>query len=398
MSGFSTDLFCEEIKEDFLCPVCLCVFNDPRQCLNGHCLCKECLKESLKLRMCCSLCQVAQSIESSGQNLVVKNLIGLLQTYCPSKFEISGAGCDWRGPFAERQTHFEKYCLYRTVECVCGEKMYAFIFHSQHFYLCKCRPVDCEYCRNKFQFSLEESHNILCPSYSVACTNSCGLTMRQDELRDHLDNECPLQVLECLLFKGIGCHDCKGTLLRKDLNSHMTSVPRLTSVIDQLIQENQKLIKEAKASIKPKVTSPLVGPLGTKVEYLNKKGKWLEGYIIRKDESCDDERFIVRNLYDFEASFDVDKLRLVQGSEMGVGRVRSARGHDIINSLMYSGCGVSVVDGETYYQMMTRIDLDDICLEEYRLVGLGMKDMFFLTSVNIHLVEHISIDTYCGID
>ena len=80
--------------------------------------------------------------------------------------------------------------------------------------------------------------------YPVPCPNQCTLTqMPRGSVTDHVDNECPLQPVDCV-FSWAGC---KERPLRKDIELHTTDTKHmmiLAVACGELKKENEKVKQE----------------------------------------------------------------------------------------------------------------------------------------------------------
>jgi hypothetical protein len=186
----------------------------------------------------------------------------------------------------------------------------------------------------------------------------------------------------------------------------MSSIPRLNSIVTQLTEHNQTLMREKsvvltkratrislkQVSLPTTVTSSNV--LGTEVEYFSKKKKWVSGHITRKDDSTDG-CFYVQHLNDVELSINLVRIRLIRGSKMSI---RLAAGADTVcpqeyHTLVCSGAETELKGRNTIYTMGSARDIlhgngghaiDD--------VKIGLGQMMFLTSAivnasNLKIVE-----------
>ena len=132
---------------------------------------------------------------------------------------------------------------------------------------CGLRPYACDYCR-QYQSTCDDvtlKHWSVCPSHPVPCPNECGVSPERTDLASHVDNDCPLTVVDCD-FHHAGC---VVRLPRKDMPDHLreavvthTSLQRdfilttMESKNEQLqiqmaqLQEQQKEIRKEMAPMK----------------------------------------------------------------------------------------------------------------------------------------------------
>ena len=65
--------------------------------------------------------------------------------------------------------------------------------------LCDKHPFSCEYC-NDYQSNYEDvihNHWPVCGCHPVRCPNECGAFPRRQNIDGHIQEECPLMVIEC---------------------------------------------------------------------------------------------------------------------------------------------------------------------------------------------------------
>ena len=121
-----------------------------------------------------------------------------------------------------------KVCEYENVKChnECGIEMQRRYLPNHVETKCRRRRVPCQYCHCSFEhWYLEKSHIKLCDNFPLPCPNHCGITdilrkdmgkhrkicqleivqctngckkeMQQQNLADHLQNECPHRLCYC---------------------------------------------------------------------------------------------------------------------------------------------------------------------------------------------------------
>jgi TNF receptor-associated factor 4 len=106
---------------------------------------------------------------------------------------------------------------------------------------CMQRPYSCEYCEN-FKATFHEvtiDHWPVCSFRPVQCPNECGISPKLQFLERHIEDECPLKMVECT-FKYAGC---KQTFLRKDMEDHMNQNLAIHMSL-QAASHQQELIPE----------------------------------------------------------------------------------------------------------------------------------------------------------
>ncbi len=179
----------------FDCALCLNIFNDPRQCLNGHCFCKVCIESSLKKFKHCPICKV--NITDLGKNIVAQNTVEVMETFCQStdlmlnpQFKL--AHCPWTGPLHSRVSHYENKCGNFALTCGAQIARSQFISHTKEN--CLYRKIRCDFCGDDkstrlFTVSKLEEHKAKCWHRLVAC--ECSALVQLMTLLtniDHTDN------------------------------------------------------------------------------------------------------------------------------------------------------------------------------------------------------------------
>ena len=80
-----------------------------------------------------------------------------------------------------------------------------------------------------------ENHWPECGSFPVQCPKKCsGETMERRNLKSHIDNDCPLKIVDCE-FKHIGC---EVRLPRKSVSKHLKE-----GIVPHMLLQNKQLMK-----------------------------------------------------------------------------------------------------------------------------------------------------------
>ena len=208
------------------CPICLCVLREPYlvDCC-GNSFCKSCIKRVKSDRRPCPLCNVQFTTTIPDKRL--QRTLNELRVYCCHK----EAGCEWVGELAGLTPHLNlglqvdlgnrfSGCQLAKLACkFCGDDFQRKELLKHEGDECTQRPYSCEYCEN-FEatfYDVTLNHWPTCPSRPVPCPNECGISPELKFLEHHVDDECPMKMVECA-FKYAGC---KETFLRKDMGDHM---------------------------------------------------------------------------------------------------------------------------------------------------------------------------------
>ncbi len=117
MSVYSSSLYVDRPPEDVLCSLCLDVMKNPKQCINGHLFCEECINLALEKAKTCPVCKCDVTKENLGSNLFVRNVINKLEVKCEfisKEYEMDP--CTWTGSLHARENHIAN-CEYQSVKC-----------------------------------------------------------------------------------------------------------------------------------------------------------------------------------------------------------------------------------------------------------------------------------------
>ncbi len=226
------------------CSVCLLVLRSPHitSCC-GHNFCKTCIDEIQTGGKACPLCnQLAFSlVYNRSHDASLKQL----DAYCPYR-KIS---CKWIGKLdaldehLNRDPEFTKQlvgCAFVEVRCYhdgCGQFVQRQIIIEHQTEKCSKRPFVCEYCHD-YSSTHDDvlRHWAVCICYPISCPHKCTQnTFERRSLQRHLDEECPLQEIECS-FKYAGC---RTKLPRRDMAAH---VKENVTHMSLLALQNQQLL------------------------------------------------------------------------------------------------------------------------------------------------------------
>ena len=138
------------------------------------------------------------------------------------------AGCEWIGELGNLTQHLNRQdeggrligCQFESVNCVfCSEDIQRKDLKEHEEDKCPDHPYGCEYCEEyeSTHKDVTAKHWPVCPSRPVPCPNNCGISPKLEVLDNHIENECPLQIIDCA-FKYAGC---KEKVSRKDMQDHI---------------------------------------------------------------------------------------------------------------------------------------------------------------------------------
>jgi hypothetical protein len=140
--GYEPSIFVKKPSAKFTCPLCLNVLKNPKQCSNGHCYCHGCIKIAFINRKECAVCKEILDFDKMGRNIMIKEIIDEMNTYCPTCDLIEDKTvvdrCQWIGELYSREAHLTNERGF--VEICCPNKGCNFIsekrFLDTHLSVC----------------------------------------------------------------------------------------------------------------------------------------------------------------------------------------------------------------------------------------------------------------------
>lgn len=103
-------------------------------------------------------------------------------------------------------------------------------------------PFNCQYC-NSYTSTYEDvvnNHWLKCPCYILECPSKCGILCQRQNLKRHLENDCPGKVIPCE-YNYAGC---KVLLSRQDMSAHMAEKMAVHLSMVSAYQKDQDVKKE----------------------------------------------------------------------------------------------------------------------------------------------------------
>ncbi len=167
--GYPSEIFIIPPRKDFECPLCLCVFNNPISCPNGHTFCSHCLDRCLRSSTHCPYCREQISYSNLSRNLIVRNIIDGLDVCCPhSVLATLGDSCQdtckWTGRLGGLRQHLETECLWEPVTCPlvgCAD-IWARRDIKEHVAICVHRLEACQRCGHQVKQRDMHAHEMEC--------------------------------------------------------------------------------------------------------------------------------------------------------------------------------------------------------------------------------------------
>ena len=167
---------------------------------------------------------------------------------CPNK----SLGCQWAGERGDLDQHLndgseEGECQFVAVVCPynCGHDFKRCEIKEHKMTSCPNRPFTCEYCDYEATFAaVTTEHWAVCEKYPMECPNACGGdTIERQHLEEHLDEQCPLQVVGCeLSYAG-----CEFQCQRQHMHDHVNDKVKVhlllvSKVVSQKNDEQEEMV------------------------------------------------------------------------------------------------------------------------------------------------------------
>ena len=214
--------FVEEPPQKYFCPVTFEILKDPLQtnsCCGNH-LSRAAAEILEKEGKSCPMCNATPL--KTAEDLYFKREVLALKVNCRNKLP----GCEWVGELGELDNHLKigsvkGPCLFVSVECPlkCDKHIQRCNLEEHKSSKCVKRPFTCKYCEYEATYELvANEHWLQCQKYPEKCPNECSEDdIERQFLQRHLDEECPLQEMECK-FSYAGC---PAKMKRREIQKHM---------------------------------------------------------------------------------------------------------------------------------------------------------------------------------
>ena len=224
MASKSTVSSCEEYHfvesplQDYFCPVTFALLLEPYQtrCCGNH------LSQEAYQRLQGQPCPVCKEDNLTAmRDKYHKRRVLSLMVRCPHKAE----GCEWEGELGSLEQHLNTTsvgggCQYVAVECPysCNEHVQKRNLEEHKSQHCPLRPFACQYCNHEGTYhEVTKEHWPVCEKFPLPCPNECGEQIERQHLKGHLEQTCPLEVIQCeYSYAG-----CGAQLQRRLMSAHM---------------------------------------------------------------------------------------------------------------------------------------------------------------------------------
>ncbi len=122
---------------------------------------------------------------------------------CINREVACGLGCNQVVRYHNADRHRKEICLFRDVECECGETMFAHRLSYHKSALCPNTIINCTFCKEDYRKIDEAEHVKTCER--VHCPNSCGIIIKKGNI-NHVNNECKSRNIKCICGKTLPAH------------------------------------------------------------------------------------------------------------------------------------------------------------------------------------------------
>ena len=123
-----TDIFIDNVSDDFFCTICCSLLEKTCQCKQGHVYCEQCIHVWLEQHSTCPTCSDPLLVSTLGRNRSLDAILGSMTVRCIhgsndgntfSKGGLSNRAksCMWTGHRNELERHLRNDCQYEAVIC-----------------------------------------------------------------------------------------------------------------------------------------------------------------------------------------------------------------------------------------------------------------------------------------
>ena len=276
----------------------------------GYRFCKDCIMPVCVEFKKCPLCNCAFS--SVIHDKLLQRTLNEKLVYCTHK----DAGCDWTGKLVTLDQHLNatsdsekriEGCPVQSLRCRYCDENFKRCDLLDHESKCPHRPITCIHCEafSAPEAELEE-HWKQCEKYPVQCENNCGETINREKIAEHLNEHCPLAMIECeYSYAG-----CDLTLPRKEMTAHVDEAAKdhLQLMAKELTRQ-KAVVEFTSRSLNYLQSELIVKKMETEIEVACKDNE-----IALKDETIE----LLKQLCDFRDAYgDADNQVLISHFSYG---------------------------------------------------------------------------------
>ena len=174
---------------------------------------------------------------------------------CP-KMKVSCDLCGTKIPREEMEQHLKHDCgmVQETCKLGCGMELTRDELRIHEKENCVQRIIQCEHCFIDLIFCDNPKHLGECPEMKVLC-DLCGVEKYRKDMTQHLEDDCPVKMLDCPFVK----YKCLARMKRKDIDKHLEEKEtkhlglKLTAMEDLIDRQNEIINKQSKEINKQRV-------------------------------------------------------------------------------------------------------------------------------------------------
>ena len=190
--------------DDFYCPLCKGLLNDPVIDKCSHTFCKKCFEKFYNLYHLCPITKSKLEDGNLTQVPLITKSVGKRIIKCKNIIK----GCNWIGKISDFKNHLENECLKSLIKCPfegCNNIIMRENLNT-HKNQCEYRNVECLDCHKNFPFKILSEHSNICPKKKINCPQECGLIIERGDIDNHIKNFCDCTLVDCS-YKKYGCSD-----------------------------------------------------------------------------------------------------------------------------------------------------------------------------------------------
>ena len=228
--------------DDFYCPLCKGLLNDPVIDKCSHTFCKKCFEKFYNLYHLCPITKTKLDDGNLTQVPLITKSVGKRIIKCKN----INKGCNWIGKISDLKVHLENECLKSLIKCPfegCNDITMRENL-DKHKNQCEYRTVECLDCHKNFAYKLLNEHSKICPKKKINCPQDCGLIIERGDIDNHINNFCDCTLVDCS-YKKYGCLDKYkkkdfDKKMKEDCAKHLLLITKIVDSIESKINNKIK--------------------------------------------------------------------------------------------------------------------------------------------------------------
>ena len=228
--------------DDFYCPLCKGLLNDPVIDKCSHTFCKKCFEKFYNLYHLCPITKTKLDDGNLTQVPLITKSVGKRIIKCKN----INKGCNWIGKISDLKVHLENECLKSLIKCPfegCNDITMRENL-DKHKNQCEYRTVECLDCHKNFAYKLLNEHSKICPKKKINCPQDCGLIIERGDIDNHINNFCDCTLVDCT-YKKYGCLDKYkkkdfDKKMKEDCAKHLLLITKIVDSIESKINNKIK--------------------------------------------------------------------------------------------------------------------------------------------------------------